>query len=197
MNAASGTGYRIAEHARLDARNTFGVRASAPMLVEATEAAALTELFGYAMLRDASTLVLGGGSNLLFAGNAPGAALALEINDRPVRAKAVADGVAWFDFAEVCEGPRSSADYIELARDFHTVLLSDVPRLDANREDPALRFVQLIDEFYDRHVNLLLSAAADPFSLYAGHRHEREFERTSSRLVEMRSAEYLAREHRP
>ena len=78
MNAASGTGYRIAEHARLDARNTFGVRASAPMLVEATEAAALTELFGYAMLRAPSTLVLGGGSNLLFAGDAPGAVLALD-----------------------------------------------------------------------------------------------------------------------
>ena len=95
------------------------------------------------------------------------------------------------------EGPRSAADYIELARDFHTVLLSDVPRLGTSGEDPALRFVQLIDEFYDRHVNLLLSAAADPFSLYAGRRHEREFERTSSRLVEMRSAQYLAREHRP
>jgi cell division protein ZapE len=122
---------------------------------------------------------------------------ALRINERDVRAKAVADGVAWFEFIEVCEGPRSAADYIELARGFHTVLLSNVPRLDASREDPALRFVQLIDEFYDRHVNLLLSAAADPFSLYAGHRHEREFERTSSRLVEMRSAQYLALEHRP
>jgi cell division protein ZapE len=121
----------------------------------------------------------------------------LPVNERQIEAKAVADGVAWFEFAQLCEGPRSAADYIELARDFHTVLLSNVPRLDANSEDPALRFVQLIDEFYDRHVNLLLSAAADPFSLYAGHRHEREFERTSSRLVEMRSAQYLAREHRP
>ncbi|MGN6152573.1 MAG: UDP-N-acetylmuramate dehydrogenase, partial [Lysobacteraceae bacterium] len=78
MNAAPGTGYRIAKNARLDARNSFGVRASAPILVEATEAAALPELFGYAMLRDTSTLVLGGGSNLLFAGDAPGAVLALD-----------------------------------------------------------------------------------------------------------------------
>jgi len=124
-------------------------------------------------------------------------AVDLHINDRAVRAKAVADGAAWFEFIEACEGPRSAADYIELARDFHTVLLSNVPRLDGSKEDPALRFVQLVDEFYDRHVNLLLSAAADPLSLYAGHRHEREFERTSSRLIEMRSAEYLAREHRP
>ena len=130
-------------------------------------------------------------------GRAADAPEALEINDRRIEAKALADGVAWFDFHALCEGPRSTADYIELARDFHTVLLSNVPRFDGGNEDPALRFVQLVDEFYDRHVNLLLSAAADPFSLYQGRRHEREFERTSSRLVEMRSAEYLAREHRP
>jgi len=130
-------------------------------------------------------------------GREPGAPTSIEINDRAIPARAEAEGIVWFDFDAVCDGPRSAADYIELARDFHTVLLSGVPRLDASKEDPALRFVQLIDEFYDRHVNLLLSAAADPFSLYAGHRHEREFERTSSRLVEMRSAQYLAREHRP
>ena len=129
-------------------------------------------------------------------GRAPEPA-SIEINDRPIQAKALADGIAWFEFDAVCDGPRSAADYIELARDFHTVLLSNVPRLGGSKEDPALRFVQLTDEFYDRHVNLLMSAAADPFSLYAGHRHEREFERTSSRLVEMRSAQYLAREHRP
>jgi cell division protein ZapE len=131
------------------------------------------------------------------AGGAPATPGALDINERRIESKALADGLAWFEFAALCEGPRSTADYIEIARDFHTVLLSSVPRLDAGKEDPALRFVQLVDEFYDRHVNLLLSAAADPFSLYAGHRHEREFERTSSRLVEMRSAQYLAREHRP
>jgi cell division protein ZapE len=121
----------------------------------------------------------------------------LALNGRQISALAIDSGAVWFDFAAVCDGPRSAADYIELARDFHTVLLSNVPRLGISGEDPALRFVQLIDEFYDRHVNLLLSAAADPFSLYQGHRHEREFERTSSRLVEMRSAQYLAREHRP
>jgi cell division protein ZapE len=131
-------------------------------------------------------------------GGAPqGGGQPLELNGRRIEAQAVAGGVAWFEFAQLCEGPRSAADYIEIARDFHTVLLSQVPRFDAGNEDPALRFVQLVDEFYDRHVNLLLSAAADPFSLYQGRRHEREFERTSSRLVEMRSADYLAREHRP
>jgi cell division protein ZapE len=121
----------------------------------------------------------------------------LSINGREIVVKEEHEGVAWFEFSALCEAPRSAADYIEIARDYHTVLLSNVPRLDAGREDAALRFVQLVDEFYDRHVNLLLSAAADPFSLYQGRRHEREFERTSSRLVEMRSAEYLAREHRP
>jgi cell division protein ZapE len=117
--------------------------------------------------------------------------------DRPIAVRAQADGVAWFDFSELCEGPRAAADYIEIARDFHTVLISNVPRMDRASEDPARRFVHLVDEFYDRHVNLLVSAAADPFSLYQGERVEREFERTSSRLIEMQSAEYLAREHRP
>jgi cell division protein ZapE len=121
----------------------------------------------------------------------------IDVNGRQIITKVEHNGVAWFEFAQLCEGPRSAADYIEIARDYHTVLLSNVPRFDAGNEDPALRFVQLVDEFYDRHVNLLLSAAADPLSLYAGRRHEREFERTSSRLIEMRSAEYLAREHRP
>ena len=105
MNIARGSGYRIAENARLDARNTFGVRAVAPMLVEATDAAALPELFGYAMLRDPATLVLGGGSNLLFAGDPPGAVLALEtrgihpVEDDGASAIVRADaGVAWHDF---------------------------------------------------------------------------------------------------
>ena len=121
----------------------------------------------------------------------------LLINDRPVPLKAQADGVAWFEFAALCEGPRAAADYIELARDFHTVLLSNVPRLGSESDDATRRFVYLVDEFYDRHVNLLLSAAADPLALYRGQKLEREFERTSSRLIEMQSAEYLAREHRP
>jgi cell division protein ZapE len=121
----------------------------------------------------------------------------LRLFDRPIAVKTQADGIAWFEFSELCEGPRAAADYIEIARDFHTVLISNVPRLGLESEDAARRFVHLIDEFYDRHVNLLLSAAADPLSLYQGRRLEREFERTSSRLIEMQSAEYLAREHRP
>ena len=121
----------------------------------------------------------------------------LRINDRDIPVRALADGIAWFDFAALCDGPRSAADYIEIARDFHTVFVSNVPRFDGGNEDAALRFVYLVDELYDRHVNLLLSAAADPLSLYGGTRVERAFERTASRLIEMQSAEYLALEHRP
>jgi UDP-N-acetylmuramate dehydrogenase len=104
MNIATGAGYRIIEHARLDARNTFGVRAIAPMLVEMADAAALPELFGYAMLRDGPVLVLGGGSNLLFAGDPPGAALSLTaqgigvVDDDGTTAIVRADaGLGWHD----------------------------------------------------------------------------------------------------
>jgi cell division protein ZapE len=121
----------------------------------------------------------------------------LLINDRPILVKTMSEGIAWFEFAELCEGPRAVSDYIEIARDFHTVLISNVPRFSSHNEDPARRFVHLIDEFYDRHVNLLLSAQADPLSLYQGEKLTREFERTSSRLIEMQSMAYLALEHRP
>jgi cell division protein ZapE len=121
----------------------------------------------------------------------------LSINDRQINTKAIREGIVWFEFSHLCEGPRAVADYIEIARDFHTVLISNVPRFNAGNEDPARRFVHLIDEFYDRHVNLLLSAQADALSLYQGEKLEREFERTSSRLIEMQSQAYLALEHRP
>ena len=121
---------------------------------------------------------------------------ALLINDRKIHVKAISEGVVWFDFSELCEGPRAASDYIEIARGFHSVLVSNVPRFSSHNEDPACRFVHLIDEFYDRHVNLILSAQADPISLYQGEKLKREFERTSSRLIEMQSMEYLALEHR-
>ena len=121
----------------------------------------------------------------------------LLINDRKITVKAISEGVVWFEFSELCEGPRAVSDYIEIARDFHSVLISNVPRFSSHNEDPARRFVHLIDEFYDRHVNLLLSADADPLSLYQGDKLVREFERTSSRLIEMQSMDYLALEHRP
>lgn len=122
---------------------------------------------------------------------------AIIINERAIHALALSTGVAWFSFSELCQGPRSAADYIEIARDFHTVLISGVPRFDADSEDAARRFVYLIDELYDRHVNLLMTAAVEPMALYSGHRLKREFERTVSRLIEMQSEAYLALEHRP
>ena len=112
----------------------------------------------------------------------------------PVRARC--KGLCWFDFAALCEGPRGNADYIEVAREFHTVLVGGIPRMDANRDDAARRFVHLIDELYDRHVNLICTADGPPTALYAGERLAAAFERTASRLVEMQSAEYLALEHR-
>jgi cell division protein ZapE len=121
----------------------------------------------------------------------------LRINDRTIDTVDSSEGVAWFEFAALCEGPRAVADYIEIARDFHTVLLANVPKFDRLREDPALRFVHLVDEFYDRNVNLILSAAAPIAELYRGERHAFAFERTASRLIEMQSEAYLAREHRP
>ncbi|NKI18902.1 cell division protein ZapE [Spongiibacter sp. KMU-166] len=121
----------------------------------------------------------------------------LDIEGRKIRARRVADDVAWFDFAELCDGPRSQYDYIELARVFHAVVLSGVPVMGAGRDDQARRFINLIDEFYDRNVKLVLSAAAPLESLYEGGRLDFEFERTQSRLLEMQSQDYLSREHRP
>jgi cell division protein ZapE len=127
----------------------------------------------------------------------PRLAETLQINDRLITARAHADGIVWFDFAALCEGPRAVADYIEIAREYHTVLVSNVPVFDIQNEDAAKRFVMLVDEFYDRHVNLLASAAAAPVALYRGRRHAAEFARTESRLIEMQSDDYLALEHRP
>ena len=129
-------------------------------------------------------------------GQAP-TADSIEINERQIPVLALSSGVAWFAFSALCEGPRSVADYIEIARDFHSVLISGVPCFSADNEDAARRFVYLIDELYDRHVNVLLSAEAEVMALYKGHRLQREFERTASRLIEMQSTEYLALEHRP
>ena len=120
----------------------------------------------------------------------------LVVDGRPIPVRGLAEGEAWFDFAALCEGPRGTADYIEVACEFHTVLLGGIPRMDAQRDDAARRFVHLVDELYDRHVNLVCTADAAPPALYAGERLVHAFERTASRLIEMQSAEYLALEHR-
>ena len=122
---------------------------------------------------------------------------ALRVLGRPIPVRSRADGVAWFDFADICGGPRSQADYIEIARSFHTVLVAGVPQFTSDNENEARRFIALVDEFYDRNVKLLLSAAAPPEELYGGLRLAFEFKRTVSRLEEMRSQAYLAAPHLP
>ena len=119
----------------------------------------------------------------------------LTIEGREIRARRVADDVVWFDFAALCEGPRSQNDYIELAMVYHAVLLSDVPILTGKKENAARRFISLVDEFYDHGVKLIISAAAPITELYQGERLSFEFERTESRLLEMQSHDYLAGSH--
>ncbi len=120
----------------------------------------------------------------------------LEVNGRLIRARRHADDVVWFDFSELCDGPRSQNDYIELAREFHAVILSGVPVMGADSDDRARRFINLVDEFYDRCVKLIISAEAPIPELYTGTNLAFEFERTESRLLEMQSHDYLELPHK-
>jgi cell division protein ZapE len=122
----------------------------------------------------------------------------VQVEGRPVRARRKAEGVVWFDFRELCEGPRSAADYIEIARCYQTVFLSGVPVMGAAADDATRRFITLVDELYDRGVKLVVAARADsPEALYSGERLAFEFRRTASRLHEMQGRAYLAKPHRP
>ena len=121
----------------------------------------------------------------------------LEVNGRILHARKRGDGIIWFAFQELCDTPTSTADYIEIARAFNTVMLSAVPRMDEENADATRRFINLIDEFYDRNVKLLISAACPVDKLYGGSRLAFEFQRTASRLTEMQSIEYLAKPHLP
>jgi cell division protein ZapE len=121
----------------------------------------------------------------------------LEVNHRSIRAKRLHDDVLWCEFLELCDGPRSQNDYIELAREFHTVLVSNVSQMGASNEDQARRFINMVDEFYDRGVKLLMSAQVPIDELYTDGRLNFEFQRTLSRLQEMQSHEYLALAHKP
>ena len=120
----------------------------------------------------------------------------LQIEARPLNARAVGADIAWFDCRELCEGPRSQNDYIELARLYGTLFITDVPQFTPADEDAARRFIMLIDELYDRCVKIVVSAAAPPTQLYHGERLQFEFERAASRLVEMQTQHYLAGCHR-
>jgi cell division protein ZapE len=119
----------------------------------------------------------------------------VEIEGRPIAVVSQSECAVWFEFAALCGGPRSQDDYIEIARNYQSVVVSEVPVMDALREDEARRFIALIDELYDRCVKLVISAAGSPTQLYRGDRLLLEFQRTASRLTEMQSEEYLARGH--
>ncbi|MEP7297221.1 MAG: cell division protein ZapE [Burkholderiales bacterium] len=116
----------------------------------------------------------------------------LRIEHREIRARRRAGGVVWFDFKELCGGPRSQNDYLELASQFHTLLLSGVPQMSPRNASEARRFTWLVDVLYDRRVKLILSAATEPELLYTEGPLAHEFPRTVSRLREMQSAEFLA-----
>jgi cell division protein ZapE len=120
----------------------------------------------------------------------------LHIEAREIRARRKAGGVVWFDFRELCGGPRSQNDYLEIASQFHTVLLSDVPHMPVNMASPARRFTWLVDVLYDRRCKLIMSAAVAPEALYTDGPLAHEFPRTVSRLTEMQSTEFLALERR-
>ncbi|MEZ5643896.1 MAG: cell division protein ZapE [Burkholderiaceae bacterium] len=120
----------------------------------------------------------------------------MHIESREIRAKRRAGGVIWFDFQTLCGGPRSQNDYLEMATQFHTLMLSGVPQMAVRQASEARRFTWLIDVLYDRRVKLVMSAAVPPEQLYTDGPMAHEFPRTVSRLQEMQSAEYLALEHR-
>ncbi|MEO7066112.1 MAG: cell division protein ZapE [Rhodanobacter sp.] len=121
----------------------------------------------------------------------------LTINSRAITFHKRAANILWFEFTALCDGPRAVADYIALAKAGPAIIVSSVPQFTVYSEDAARRFVQLVDEFYDRHVKLILSAAAPITELYDGKRLRAEFGRTESRLIEMQSEEYLALPHLP
>jgi cell division protein ZapE len=121
----------------------------------------------------------------------------LLVNGRALHAARRAGDIVWFTFASLCQGAHSAADYAELAEEFHTVFLTEIPLLGEPQDDAARRLIALVDALYDQGVKLVVSAAAAPAQLYRGERLGFEFRRTISRLIEMQSEEYLARAHAP
>jgi cell division protein ZapE len=130
-------------------------------------------------------------------GDATPAPSVLVVRTRKVDVPAAAAGVARFSFADLCDRPLGASDYLMIARDFHTVLIDDIPVLDLTTRNQAKRFITLIDVFYEHHVKIVASAAAEPQKLYVATegREVFEFDRTVSRLIEMRSESYLAAPH--
>jgi cell division protein ZapE len=126
----------------------------------------------------------------------PRSATTLLINYREIKVEFCTDDMVYFDFNNLCSNPRATPDYIEIARRFHTVFIANIPQFNEASDDKATRFINLIDEFYDRNIKIIASAATAPADLYTGKQFVFEFQRTRSRLEEMRSHEYLARPHK-
>ncbi len=125
----------------------------------------------------------------------PESSTELTVNGRVLSARFCGEDTVWFEFTELCETARSQNDYLELARCYTTLILTDIRQMTRADDDVARRFVLLIDVLYDHHVKLICSAAVAPDQLYLGQRLQFEFERTTSRLLEMQSDEYLAEAH--
>jgi cell division protein ZapE len=120
----------------------------------------------------------------------------ITVHGRKIKVVRESDNVIWFEFAALCEGPRSPADYVAIASEYQSVIIANVPVFGVDADNAARRFISVIDEFYDRGVNVIVSASATPQELYKGEKLKFEFQRTASRLAEMQSEEYLARAHR-
>lgn len=176
VNVDAGTDYRLRE---LEKAGTYHTGSDGERRID--------EAFGH---------IAGGADD-----NAP-----LDIEDRLIRVRRQAPGIAWFDFPELCAGPRGKPDYIELARRYHTILISGVPRFSEADGDQLRRFVWLVDEFYDRRVKLMLAAAVPVDELVAdaadsdgfqAHLNASLKERLVSRLTEMQTRQYLSLPHLP
>lgn len=155
------------------------------------------ELYHHPLSAAADESLMGSFKSLVAAGAEIREQQEIEVEGRMILSRCISEGIIWFDFVELCDGPRSQNDYIELAREYHTVILGNVPALGRSNDDQARRFVNLVDEFYDRQVKLIISAERPLAELYSTGKLDFEFQRTVSRLLEMQSHEYLSRPHRP
>lgn len=153
------------------------------------------EIYHYPLDEDAMTNMQGYFTQLAPEAGTENAVI--EVNHRKISTLKDADGVLMITFKELCEGPRSQSDYIELSRCYHSVLLANVKQMGQFNDDVARRFIAMVDEFYERHVKLIMSAEVAMESLYTDGRLSFEFKRCLSRLKEMQSRDYLATEHLP
>jgi cell division protein ZapE len=119
----------------------------------------------------------------------------IEILERRIGTQYCSKDVVWFAFEQICEGARSAFDYVELAKIYHALILSGIPQMHENTSDSTRRFINLVDELYDRRVKLVIAADVPIAELYTGEKLRFEFERTESRLIEMQSEAYLGDQH--